>query len=114
MVKFFLPFIVFLFSLLMIYITILNYKKNFFSLIENYIWQSIWVISIFLSIRPKAIDVYIEKNFQTNFFYVFTILGIFFLLILTFYYYSKIKILEKKVDRIIQSESLKDFFKDKP
>ena len=112
--KFFLPFIVSLFSLLMIYLTILNYKKNFFSLIENYIWQSVWVISIFLSIRPKAIDVYIEKNFQTNCFYVFTILGIFSLLILTFYYYSKIKILEKKVDQIIQSESLKNFFKDKP
>jgi hypothetical protein len=113
-VKFFLSFILSLFSLLMIYITFLNYKKNFFSSIENYIWQSIWVISIFLCLRPKAIDVYIEKNFQINFFYVFTIFSIFSLLILTFYYYSKIKILEKKVDQIIQSESLKNFFKDKP
>lgn len=110
--KFFLPLVIFLFALIMIYMTFLNYKKKIFSLIENFVWQGIWVFSIFLSVRPKAIDVYIEKNFETNFFYVFTILGIFSLLIVTFYYYLKIKILEKKVDQIIQSESIKDFFKD--
>lgn len=96
----------------MIYVTFLNYKKNFFSLFENYVWQSVWLVSIFLSLRPKVVDVYIEENFQTNFFYVFTIIGIFLLLMVSFYYYLKIKILEKKIDKLIRSESLINLLKD--
>ena len=110
--KFILLFVVLLFSFLMIYITFLNYKKNFFTLLENIIWQIIWIFAIFLSLRPKSVDIYIEVYFQTNFFYVLTILGIFFLILTTFYFYTTIKILEKKIDKLIRSEALKDFFKN--
>ena len=97
-------------SFLMLYLTYLNIKNKILNFYEGVIWLLIWLISLFISIRPKTIDNFIEIKLGVSFFYISTILAIFSLIIIIFYFYNKIKILEKKIDKLISSESLKKIF----
>jgi len=110
-IKLFLSIISILFSILMIYITNINYKKKFLKKLDTIIWNTVWLLIIFLSIRPKFIDEYIINNYQVDFFYIANILSILILIIIYFLSLIKIRILEKKIDTIIRAESLKKIIK---
>ena len=110
-IKLFLSIISILFSILMIYITNINYKKKFLKKLDTIIWNTVWILIIFLSIRPKFIDEYIINNYQVDFFYIANILSILILIIIYFLSLIKIRILEKKIDTIIRAESLKKIIK---
>ena len=107
MIKTFLASISIFFSLLLIYITILNYKKKIITIIEATIWNFIWVGIIFLSIRPKIVDQYFIDSYNIDIFYIISVLSIISLLIFGYFNMLKIKIMEKKIDTIIRAESLK-------
>jgi len=96
------------FSLLMLYITNLNYKKNILKKIDTIIWSLVWLSIIFVSIRPKIIDNYFIKNFSVDIFYIISVLSIMVLVIVSYFSLVKIKILEKKIDTIIRADSLKE------
>ena len=110
-IKLFLSIISILFSILMIYITNINYKKKFLKKLDTIIWNTVWLLIIFLSIRPKFIDEYIINNYQLDFFYIANILSILTLIIIYFLSLIKIRILEKKINTIIRAESLKKIIK---
>ena len=95
----------------MIYITNINYKKKILKKLDVIIWNTVWLLTIFLSIRPKFIDEYIVNNYQVDFFYIANILSILILIIIYFLSLIKIRILEKKIDTIIRAESLKKIIK---
>ena len=97
-----------IFSLLMLYITNLNYKKNILKKTDTIIWNLVWLSIIFISIRPKIIDNYFIKNFSVDIFYIISVLSIMILLIVSYFSLVKIKILEKKIDTIIRADSLKE------
>ena len=107
-IKTFLSFLSIIFSLLMLYITNLNYKKNILKKTDTIIWNLVWLSIIFISIRPKIIDNYFIKNFNVDVFYIITVLSIMVLVILSYFSHVKIKILEKKIDTIIRADSLKE------
>lgn len=111
LIKIFLASLSIIFSLLMAYITIINYKKNILNRLEFLIWNFIWLGIIFLSVRPKVIDEYFDLNYDIDIFYIITILSIVSLLIFSYFNMLKIKIIEKKIDTIIRAESLKDVVK---
>jgi len=110
-IKLFLSIISILFSILMIYITNINYKKKILKKLDVIIWNTVWLLTIFLSVRPKFIDEYIVNNYQVDFFYIANILSILILIIIYFLSLIKIRILEKKIDTIIRAESLKKIIK---
>ena len=95
-------------SLLMLYITNLNYKKNILKKIDTIIWNLVWLSIIFISIRPKIIDNYFIENFSVDIFYIISVLSIMVLVIVSYFSFVKIKILEKKIDTIIRADSLKE------
>ena len=95
----------------MIYITNINYKKKILKKLDVIIWNTVWLLTIFLSVRPKFIDEYIVNNYQVDFFYIANILSILILIIIYFLSLIKIRILEKKIDTIIRAESLKKIIK---
>ena len=97
-----------IFSLLMIYITILNFKKKILKKIEALIWNLIWISIILISIRPKIIDKYFFENYNIDIYYIISVLSIILLLIFGYFNMLKIKIIEKKIDTIIRAESLKE------
>jgi len=92
----------------MLYITNLNYKKNILKKIETIIWNLVWLLIIFISIRPKIIDNYFIENFSVDIFYITSVLSIMVLVIVSYFSLVKIKILEKKIDTIIRADSLKE------
>ena len=100
-----------LFSILMIYITNINYKKKILKKSDYIIWNVVWLLIIFLSVRPKFIDEYIINNYQLDFFYIANILSILTLIIIYFLSLIQIRILEKKINTIIRAESLKKIIK---
>ena len=110
-IKLFLSVLSILFSILMIYITNINYKKKILKKLDYLIWNAVWLLIIFLSVRPKFIDEYIINNYQVDFFYIANILSILTLIIIYFLSLIKIRILEKKINTIIRAESLKKIIK---
>ena len=110
-IKLFLSILSILFSILMIYITNINYKKKILKKSDYIIWNVVWLLIIFLSVRPKFIDEYIINNYQLDFFYIANILSILTLIIIYFLSLIKIRILEKKINTIIRAESLKKIIK---
>lgn len=97
-----------IFSLIMIYITQLHYKKKYLNRLSYLLWISIWSLIIFVSLRPAFIDDYFVNNYQINVFYIISIVSIITLVI--FYYVSliKINILEKKINKLIRADALKE------
>ena len=110
-IKLFLSIMSILFSILMVYITNINYKKKILKKLDYLIWNAVWLLIIFLSVRPKFIDEYIINNYQLDFFYIANILSILTLIIIYFLSLIKIRILEKKINTIIRAESLKKIIK---
>jgi hypothetical protein len=112
MSKLFLSIITLIVSISLIYSTFLNYKNKNINKIEFSFWTCGWIFLIFLSIRSKSFDNFIEKNLSLNLFYLLNILSFLFIFFLVFRYYLKIKILEKKIDTLIRSEALSKIYKE--
>ena len=96
------------FSLIMIYITQINYKKKYLNKLSYLLWIVIWILIIFVSLRPVSIDDYFINNYKIDLFYILSVISIISLLILYYISLVKINILEKKINKLIRSESLKD------
>ena len=108
LVKTILSIVSILFSLMMIYITLINYKRKILDKLDYFIWNAVWIGIIFISIRPSYVDNYFNENFKIDIFYILSILSIISLVILYYLNLIKIKVLEKKINTIIRAESLKD------
>ena len=96
-----------LFSILMIYITYINFKNKILNKPVYFTWICVWLLIIFVSIRPKYIDDYFVNIFKIDIFYLFSVLGILSLIILNYFFLIKIRTLEKKINTLIRAESLK-------
>tara|TARA_B100000989_G_C19449002_1_gene430857 strand:+ start:371 stop:721 length:351 start_codon:yes stop_codon:yes gene_type:complete len=107
LIKMFLSLVAIIFSILMFYVTIINYKKKIINQLELLIWSLIWIGIISLSIRPDFIDDYFLNKYNTDIFYLITVVSIIFLLIFCYFNMIQIKIIEKKINTIIRAEALK-------
>ena len=108
-IKIFLSLLSIIFSLVMIYITQINYKNKILGKLNYLVWIGIWVMIILVSIRPEIVDVYFEENYKIDIFYILSVISILFLLILNYFLFLKLNILEK-INTLIRSKSLKDIF----
>tara|TARA_Y100001935_G_scaffold143997_1_gene118940 strand:- start:1628 stop:1981 length:354 start_codon:yes stop_codon:yes gene_type:complete len=97
-----------IFSLIMIYLTQINYKKKYLNKLSYLLWVGIWALIIFVSLRPNSIDDYFINNFKIDVFYILSVISIITLVILYYISQIKINILEKKINKLIRAESLKD------
>ena len=68
----------------------------------------VWALIIFVSLRPNSIDNYFINNYKIDVFYILSVTSIITLVILYYISLIKIKILEKKINKLIRAESLKD------
>ena len=109
-IKSILSIIVIIFSLMMIYITQINYKKKILNKFDYLIWNLVWVGIICVSLRPKIIDKYFLENYDVDIFYILSVIGIITLVILYYMNLIKVKILEKKVNTIIRAEALNEIY----
>ena len=109
-IKTILSVIIILFSLMMIYITQINYKKKVLSKLDYLIWNSVWIAIILVSMRPKFIDNYFLENYHVDIFYTLSVISIISLIILYYINLIKIKVLEKKINTVIRAEALNEIY----
>ena len=81
-----------LFSLMMIYITLINYKREILNKSDFFIWNTVWIGIIFISIRPNIVDEYFNSNFKIDIFYILSIISIISLVILYYTNYWRISL----------------------
>lgn len=100
-----------LFSILMIYISFLHYKRREMKKSEFFFWLMIWTGGLFLTLWPKSTD-FILKTFKINrLLDLATIVGFMLLVAIGFFNYLRIRILEKKIEQLVRKEALKKIFK---
>ena len=85
-----------IFGLSMVYFTFVKYKRKELRKQEFLIWQTCWIVLIFIAIIPSVLDPIIAPlNFYRRLDF-FVVIGFFVLLGLGFYNYSIKKKMERK------------------
>jgi len=97
----------FIFALLMIYLSIVHYKKGSLNGIEITIWLVIWTLVIFAVIFPEILRTY-SQAFAVSRLLDLLIAGGFILVIsMVATLYLKTKKIEKKLEDLIRKDALK-------
>ncbi len=103
---FWIQFIGVIFGSAMLYFTFVKYKRKELTSLELGMWFSTWLILIAVAIIPNILDPIIEPlNFYRRLDF-FVVLGFFVILGLSFYNYSTVKKLEKKLEHYVRQDAL--------
>ncbi|MFH1366685.1 MAG: DUF2304 domain-containing protein [Patescibacteria group bacterium] len=100
-----------IFALWMIYFSYLHFRRAEFKKIEFLLWEILWLGLIMVVIFPKSVE-FILKTFSINrTFDLVVIVGIVILYGVTFRTYVITKRIDKKVEKFVREESLKNINK---
>jgi hypothetical protein len=91
-----------LFGLFMIYLTYLRFKRKEFTTKEMAGWSVVWIVFILLTLFSYALDYFIKKMYLSRPFDLLVILGMLFLIGVSFYNYITIKRLQLKMEEIVR------------
>jgi hypothetical protein len=95
------------FSLSMVFFTYYCYKKKYFGATSFTIWTIAFVAITIASLFPAIFNQF-QPIFQVaRLFDLFTVIGIFFLIVITFINFIHLQRLKKKLGHYIQQEALK-------
>jgi len=97
-----------IFGLFMIYYSFLKFKRKEFSNIDCIFWITAWVLLIFLVLFPHSLDFLVKGvlNISRTLDF-FIIMGFMFLIGLTFYTYSIVKKLNRRIESIVREVAFK-------
>ena len=101
------------FSFTLIYFSVLHYRRREIEAVEAYIWAGIWTTTIFIIVFPDILRTFAKEVFITRLFDLLVVGG--FMLVITMVYksYIKVKRLERRLERFIRDEALKEIRKGK-
>lgn len=96
-----------IFGVAMIYFSFVKYKRKELTRTEFMFWICCWVLLIVIALIPYALDPIIAPlNFYRRLDF-FVVLGFFILLLLGFHSYTSLKRLEKKLEKFVREEALR-------
>lgn len=95
-----------IFSMILLYLTFVSYKKKELHRLEFSFWLFFWVAFLYLIIFPNSLDFFAESLNISRTLDFFTILGFMFLLALTFYNYVTNMHTQRKLERAVRSFAL--------
>src|SRR3989338_6420722 len=105
---FWIQFLGIVFGLVMMYLTFLKYKRRELRFGEFGIWQGGWIVLIIIAIVPYALDPIIAPLHFYRRLDFFVVFGFFVLLMIGFYSYSAVRRMEKKVEKFVREDALKN------
>jgi len=93
----------FLFGLLMVYITFLNYKRREFTIKEYLFWVILWALFISVALAPGILDFVVKDilNLSRTMDF-FVIIGFMFIIAAVFYTYTIVRRNQKKLENIVR------------
>jgi hypothetical protein len=96
-----------LFGLFMSYYSFLNFKKKNFSQFEFFLWETFWILLMFITLFPDSLNFIIKDILSLSRpLDFFIIVGFLSLILLTYVNYNINKINERKVNKIISKMSI--------
>lgn len=105
---FWIQFLGIIFGAAMLYFTFVKFKRKEINNFERWLWSFGWLVFILLAIIPQLLDPVIGSlRFyrRLDFFVVF---GFFVLLGVSFYNYSTVKKMEKKLEVFIRRQAIEE------
>lgn len=97
-----------IFGLAMIYFTFVKYKRKELNHTEFLFWIGCWALLLIIAIIPSALDPIIAPLHFYRRLDFFVVLGFFVLLLLGFHSYTSLKRLEKKLEKFVRDDALKE------
>lgn len=98
----------FLFALLMIYLSLVHYKKGALSGIEITIWISIWVVTILAVVFPEILRTYSQAIAVSRLLDLLIAGGFVLVISMVSASYIKTKKIEKKLEDLIRKDALRN------
>lgn len=95
------------FSVFMIYFSYLSYKRGYFEIFTLLLWILIFTSLIVAALFPNIFSPFVRILKFTRVFDLFTVIGIFFLLIITFINFIHTQKLKIKMEKMVQDKALK-------
>ncbi|PIZ52031.1 hypothetical protein COY27_01600 [Candidatus Woesearchaeota archaeon CG_4_10_14_0_2_um_filter_33_13] len=95
-----------LFGVFMLYVTYLKFRKNEFTVKEMIGWFLVWISFMLLTLFSYTLDYFIRKMSLSRPIDLLTVLGILFLIALSFYNYTNIKRLQLKMEDMVRKIAL--------
>lgn len=100
-----------IFSLFMIYIALIHYKKGELNGVEIFSWITIWIVTIFIVTFPEILRTYASTFLVTRIFDTMVLGGFILVISLVSAAYLKSKRAEKKIEELTREIALKDIKK---
>lgn len=102
-----------IFSLTMVYLALLHYKRGEISGLEMAIWLIIWVLTILAVIFPSILRAYTETFAVSRLFDMMVVGGFILVISLSTASYIKSKKLEKKMEDLVRKSTMRNDEKKK-
>ena len=99
--------VVFLFGLLIIYYSFLNYKRKEFTIKEFLFWIFLWIVFIIFSLFPFILDPIIKPLGFFRAFDFFIMSGFLFLIAAIFYTYTITRKNQKQLEMVVREVAIK-------
>ena len=96
------------FSVFMIYFSYLSYKKGYFEIYTLFIWLLIFISLILATLLPHFFTPFANILKFTRVFDLFTVIGIFFLIVITFINFISMQKIKMKMEKVVQNKALKE------
>lgn len=96
------------FSLLMLYVTFLHFKKKELNISEAGFFFLVWSVAIVITIIPKSADFILSTFRIYRLLDLVTILGFMLVTVISFKNYLEIKDLKKKIEKITRTLALSE------
>ncbi|MFC1698150.1 DUF2304 family protein [Nanoarchaeota archaeon] len=101
------------FALVMVYLTYMYFKRKEFDLNDAILWLVVWLLFLILVIFPETVNIFLEKLQVATAIQLFMILGTLFLIIVVFYLYRNLRVMQKKMEMVVQKVALEPVKKKK-
>lgn len=100
-----------IFGLIMLYTTFFHYKRKEFGKLQFFLWGFIWVSFLFIVIFLQTTSGIIQRFGFMRPLDFLVIVALVIITFLTFYNYTSLNAIRKKLEKKIREESLKDLSK---
>lgn len=94
------------FSIFMIFFTYLSYKRRYFGFYALTLWLAVFGLLIFATLFPGFLGPFLKVLKIARLFDLFIIIGIFFLIVLSFLNFIHTQQLETKIEKLVQKKAL--------
>ena len=96
------------FSLAMVYFALLNYRRGELNGVETFFWFIIWTVAIIVVVFPDLLRVFASTFLFARLFDLLVVGALFVIVVMVSRAYIATKRIERKLEKYVRREALKD------